>query len=196
LKNIDERSNEVGFIGRLEEEKGIIDFIKLVRLVVIKAKQFKINVSFYVVGNGKLELLVKNTVARFLSEGINIRFHGFIENKLLPNVLNETKILVLPYKSPAEGIPTTILEAFACGTPVIAYDTGLISLIVRNQVTGFVVPRGNYKAVADLILKLLSNQSVLSRISYNQRKFAEASLSFEKAINRYLLLMKRLYSKK
>jgi glycosyltransferase involved in cell wall biosynthesis len=193
FKSIDQRENIIGFIGRLEEDKGVIDFLKISQLVSLKARKTGLDTSFYIAGLGILEKVVRSITARMEDKGISIQYFGFVENDLLPTILNETKILVLPYKSPAEGIPTVVLEAFACGTPIIAYDTGLISSIIRNQITGFIVTKGDYKALADLILKLLSEQLILSQISNNQRKFAESSLNFEKAASRYLLLMKRLY---
>jgi glycosyltransferase involved in cell wall biosynthesis len=193
LKTIDQRENVIGFIGRLEEDKGVIDFIKISQLISLKTRKHGLNARFYIVGSGRLDKVVKSITARMSDKGIDIKFYGFIENDLLPTILNETKILILPYKSPAEGIPTVVLEAFACGVPVIAYDTGLIKSVVINGLTGFVVPLNNYRAIVNLVVQLLSHQELLMNISRIQRKFAEEFLSYEKALERYEVLFTRLW---
>ncbi len=193
LKTIDQRENVIGFIGRLEEDKGVIDFIKISQLVSLKTRKHGLNARFYIVGSGRLDKVVRSITARMSDKGMDIKFYGFIENDLLPTLLNETKILILPYKSPAEGIPTVVLEAFACGVPVIAYDTGLIKSVVINELTGFVVPINNYKAIVNLVVQLLSHRELLMNISRIQRKFAEEFLSYEKALERYEVLFTRLW---
>jgi glycosyltransferase involved in cell wall biosynthesis len=193
LKTIDQRENVIGFIGRLEEDKGVIDFIKISQLISLKTRKHGLNARFYIVGSGRLDKVVRSITARMSDKGMDIKFYGFIENDLLPTILNETKILILPYKSPAEGVPTVVLEAFACGVPVIAYDTGLIKSVVINELTGFVVPINNYKAIVNLVVQLLSHRELLMNISRIQRKFAEEFLSYEKALERYEALFTRLW---
>jgi glycosyltransferase involved in cell wall biosynthesis len=193
LKTIDQRENVIGFIGRLEEDKGVIDFIKISQLISLKTRKHGLNARFYIVGSGRLDKVVRSITAKMSDKGMDIKFYGFIENDLLPTLLNETKILILPYKSPAEGIPTVVLEAFACGVPVIAYDTGLIKSVVINELTGFVVPINNYKAIVNLVVQLLSHRELLMNISRIQRKFAEEFLSYEKALERYEVLFTRLW---
>jgi len=192
LKTIDKRENIIGFIGRLEEDKGVIDFIKISQFISLKTRKSNLNARFYIVGSGRLDKVVRSITARMNDKGVNIQFYGFVENDLLPTIFNETKILILPYKSPTEGVPTVVLEAFACGVPIIAYDTGLIKSVVINGVTGFVVQLNNYKAIADLAVQLLSHHELLVNISRNQRKFAENFLSYEKASERYSILFAKL----
>jgi len=192
LRSITQRENVIGFIGRLEEEKGIIDFIKIIKIVAHTAKASGIDVKFYIVGGGRLELLVRDMITKLLREGINVKFYGFVEHHLLPSILSEIKILALPYKSHMEGIPSVIMEAFACGTPIVAYDTGLISSIILNGKNGFIVTRNSYRDMATVIIESLKNPETLEIISQSERKTAENLFSFEAAVKRYFLLLRRL----
>jgi glycosyltransferase involved in cell wall biosynthesis len=192
LKGVMQRENIIGFIGRLEEEKGIMDFIKIMPIV---AKALKNDVRFYIVGGGILEPQIKNVALKFLSKGIDVKFYGFLEHDLLPYVLNEMKILLLPYKSPLEGVPTVLLEAFACGTPIIAYNFGIIGCIIINGKTGYLVPQNSYSDLAITVINILTNPTSLNIISQNERKIATTYFSYKAAINRYSALMQRLLVK-
>jgi glycosyltransferase involved in cell wall biosynthesis len=78
--------------------------------------------------------------------------------------------------SRAEGVPTTILEAMACGIPVIATDVGAVSEIIENGVTGRVVPPYDPKAAADAILHFLQNPAT---------RVAMGSAARARAVERY-----------
>jgi glycosyltransferase involved in cell wall biosynthesis len=62
--------------------------------------------------------------------------------------------------SEIDNQPLSILEAFACGLPVVTTDAGGIPDIVRNGDTGFVVRRGDYRGLAEHALRLLKEPDV------------------------------------
>jgi glycosyltransferase involved in cell wall biosynthesis len=74
--------------------------------------------------------------------------------------------------SQAEGLPLVILEAMACGKPVVATDVGGISEIIEDQRTGLLVPQKSSERLAKALLSLLSSASKAEEISRAGRGFA------------------------
>jgi glycosyltransferase involved in cell wall biosynthesis len=127
-KRLDERTNLVGFIGRIKKEKGVVEFVKAIPLIAGETE----DVEFLIGGSGDLLGWVKEECKRIESENnIKITITGFIEEEEFPNYLNGLKVLVLPTRH-AEGLPTIILEAMACGTPVIVTPVGCIPDLIQD----------------------------------------------------------------
>lgn len=66
--------------------------------------------------------------------------------------------------SEIDNQPLSILEAFACGLPVVTTDAGGIPFVVTNQETGLLVQRGDYEAIAARAIHLLENQVLAEKI--------------------------------
>jgi len=67
--------------------------------------------------------------------------------------------------SKIDNQPLSILEAFACGLPVVTTDAGGIPDIVTDENTGFLVPVGDHEALASRALKLLEDQSIATKMT-------------------------------
>ena len=76
----------------------------------------------------------------------------------------------------SEGVPTVILEAMACGVPVVSTDVGAVREVVEDGVTGFVVPPLDAEAIADATLRILGDDTLRSRMGKVAR---------ERAVERY-----------
>jgi glycosyltransferase involved in cell wall biosynthesis len=72
----------------------------------------------------------------------------------------------------SEGIPTVILEAMACGIPVVTTDVGAVREVVEDGVTGFIVPALNPQAIAEATLRLLGDEQQCSRMGVVARQHA------------------------
>lgn len=79
-------------------------------------------------------------------------------------------IFVMP--SRIEGIPTSVLEAMACGLPVIATDVGAVREVIDDGSTGRVVEPEDCAAIADAIIELLENQSARTQMGARARRRA------------------------
>ena len=79
----------------------------------------------------------------------------------------------------SEGVPTVILEAMACGVPVVATDVGAVAEVVDDGVTGFVVPPLRPQALADATLRLLGDPDLRARMSLAAREQAVARFDVE-----------------
>ena len=88
-----------------------------------------------------------------LGIGDLVTFLGRRSQEALPYYYASADVVVMP--SLYESFGMVALEAMACGTPVVASDVGGLSYIVRNGETGYLVPEGDPRALADCLGQLL-----------------------------------------
>lgn len=86
----------------------------------------------------------------------------------------------------AENFPNTILEAFACGKPVIATDVGGISEQVAEGVTGWLIPAGDANAMAERILRLMRNKELHTQMATNAVVVAQQRFDLKLQVDAYL----------
>lgn len=101
---------------------------------------------------------------------LQIRDAGARVAALLPGF----DVLALSSVPRSEGMPTVILEAMACGLPVVATDVGAVRELVRDGETGFVVAPGDDAALADSLAALSDDSELRTRMGEaGRRRFAE-----------------------
>lgn len=175
-----QRDDVIGFIGRLDEEKGI-------RKLAAVAKQLPDGVTFRFVGNGPLyDWLESELIAEIESGAVTLT--GWVDHDDIPTELNRMKLLVMP-SQPTEGLPTTILESLACGTPAYATPVSGVPDVVQQGETGFLMETTEPMAVVADIRSILREPSELSEISVGGRKYIETEYSFDAAVERYKKLL-------
>ncbi len=91
-----------------------------------------------------------------------------------------------------EGMPLSIMEAWAAGKPVVATDVLGTREIVQDGVTGILVPSDNPEALASALLKVIEDTSLRSTLADNGRKLAFEKCSIEQMIGKYELLYREL----
>lgn len=119
------------------------------------------NLHFLIVGDGPLKSKMIER-AQKLGIGNRFTFTGMVNQKQVNLYLNASDALVLPSKR--EGMPLVILEAFACGKPVIASRVGGIPEIVRNGRNGLLVESGNTAQLANRMV-LISGEALRQKLS-------------------------------
>ena len=134
--------NQLVFVGRVIEQKGILDLINVFNNLGTEYKDLKL----VIIGDGPLRKKIDQIGYK------NIILKGNISNKYIFSELRKSKVFINP--SYSEGMPTTVLEAIAAGVPVIATNTGSTSDIVKKYLF---YPR-DLKALKELILHVLSNR--------------------------------------
>jgi len=174
-KTIDERLNVVGYIGRLSAEKGVLNLVDAMPLV----RKKKTEIRFMVCGDGALADQVGNSIKSGGLEDIT-EFTNWIPHEDVPRYLNDLKLLVLP--SFTEGMPNILLEAMACGTPVLSTSVGAVPDIIKDCETGFLLGSNNPTHIADKIIALLNNPELLSKVSLNAYRWVRANFSKEKTV--------------
>lgn len=183
-KKYNERKNIIGFIGRIKREKGIMEFIEAIPYMVEKIE----NIEFLIGGDGDLreEITIKcNKIKKDL--GINITITGWIGDNL-PDYLNELKLLILP--SYSDAFPTIILEAMACGTPVLATSIGGIPDLLKEEETGFILKNNSPDCISITATRILKN-SHIDKVISNARAIIEKKFTYSAAIERYRKILAR-----
>jgi len=92
---------------------------------------------------------------------------GLIPNEKIPEYLAAADCFVLP--SLSEGLGIAILEAQACGVPVIASRVGGISDIIKDGKTGILVEPKNPEAISQAIIKIFSEPEFAQKITQNAK---------------------------
>jgi len=177
-----DRDRVVGFLGRLDEEKSV-------RELAAVAAELPDDVAFRFIGDGDLREWLEAELAAEIERGA-VELTGWVDHDDVPDQLNDLALLVLP-SQPTEGLPTTILEALACGTPVLASPVSGVPDVVREGETGFLLDSREPAALRETILGILERND-LDTISANGRDLIEHEYSFEAACERYKSILKRL----
>jgi glycosyltransferase involved in cell wall biosynthesis len=161
------------YAGRLNEEKGIKILLK-----AFAHSSFRLKIA----GQGPLE----DKVINYCSHFPNLEFKGSLQKKNVLELMQNCTALVFP-SIWLEGMPLTIIEAFACGMPVISSRTGVMSDMITDRYNGILFEPGNEND----LLKALHYWDALTEFekkvySKNARKTYE--LNYSPAINAKQLL--------
>ncbi len=170
------KDNYIVFSGRISEEKGI--------KVLLKAFSFINNITLKIVGSGPLSEEIKTYLPH------NVSYLGFKSKVNLLKIIKKAKVLIMP-SIWYEGFPLTLIEAFQCGTPVIASRIGSLKYLVKHGETGLLFEPGNPKDLAEKVLWLWNHPEERERMARNARKEYEEKYTPEK---NYKMLME-IYEK-
>ena len=172
-RSLAERRSVIGYVGRLSEEKGILQFVRAIPIAINRDP----SLEFVIAGVGPLENTVRDFIKR---SGLAnaIRLTGWIKHDDLPKLLNELKLIVVPSRT--EGLPSTILEAMACGTPVLATRVGAIPDVIKEGETGFIIESDSTESIASNMIRALQTPGI-ERIAIQARDFVQTNFTFENA---------------
>jgi len=175
----EERDRRVGFLGRLDEEKNV-------RELGAVAATLPEDVTFTFVGDGDLRGWLEDRLADEIAAG-GVEMRGWVDHDDVPAELDRLRLVVL-VSEPTEGLPTAILEALACGTPVLATPVSGVPDVVREGETGFLLQDTAPEAVEDRIRTILDRDDLPS-VSARGRELVETEYSFEAAKRRYTRIL-------
>ena len=184
IKGLKNRKELVGYVGRYSEEKGIINFVDALPMILNGTNNIKILIG----GGGPLLNEIKEKVKKYQDKGANLI--DWIPYGELPNYLNELKLLILP--SYTEGLPNIVLEAMACGTPVLATPVGGVPDLIKDGETGFVMEENSPECIAENILRVLDRPDLVT-IARNAQVLIEKEYTYETALKRYQEILRRFY---
>ena len=167
-----ERKCRIGYVSSLVTEKGINEFLESIPEILKERNDLEIIIG----GEGPLQ----STVEKKCNKYINVKFLGWIPHENLSNYLNELRLLVFP--SYSEGVPNIVLEAMACGTPVLATPVGGIPGIIKDGDTGFLLKSNSSAHIAAKVIELINMPNLLGKVSTNAYVYVRENFSFEKTI--------------
>jgi len=181
-KPLDQRDSLVGYIGRLSQEKGILNFLE----AIPKAVETRQETTFLIGGDGQLRPRVEEYANKLSNK---VKFVGWIPHDELPGYLNELRLLVVP--SYTETGPYIAFEAMACGTPVLGTHVGLMADLLSDGENGFIMENNSPECIAENIIRAL-NHPDLEQVGRNARNLAEREFTFEKAVDSYRGILENL----
>lgn len=132
-----------------------------------RAAAKRADLRLLVAGDGVLLPALKKR-AEQLGLAERVRFAGRIEHERLPDYYGAADLFLL--LSEYENFSNTVLEAMACGLPVVATDVGGFPLQVREGVNGHLVPSGDLAALEAAILKLAGDADARERMGSANRE--------------------------
>lgn len=160
------KENRICFVGRLEKQKNLFNLIKAVS---------NLGAKLIIFGNGSLEDKLRSLAPS------NVEFKGNIPNRSLALELNKCRLFILP--SFYEGCPKVLLEAMACGLPVIGADVYGIKEIIKHKESGYLC-KTDAVSIRKAILEVLSDRELQEKMGKNARKTIVENFSLEKIITR------------
>ncbi len=169
--NVEKQPRTVCYVGRLEEQKNLH--------ALVEAMQ-DTGARLILYGEGSLRESLE-TRARDLH--VNVEFRGRIANEDLPHALNACELFILP--SLYEGNPKVLLEAMACGLPVIGTNVDGIASVIEDGKTG-VLCETSPESIRQAITDLLADPTRRARLGAAAREYVLACASLARAIQQEL----------
>lgn len=167
----------IGFVGRMANEKNLFQFIKAVI-------DFDIEVWF--VGYGPQMEQLKE-----FSEGgrAEFKFFGAIPNSELPKLLQQCDMFVFP--SLYEGHPKALIEAMACGLPVLGTRVPGIQEIIVDGKTGLLCET-NAASIREGVQRMLDDTELRARLGKAGRDYVQTHFALERIVDLEMDLLNRL----
>ncbi|MHA1381472.1 MAG: glycosyltransferase family 4 protein [Candidatus Helarchaeota archaeon] len=178
--------NNVLFFGTIRPNKGLEYLLKAEPIIRNQLSDYKIIIA------GKFDDFRR--YQRYINQNSKIEIiNKYIPNCELPKYLNNASFVVLPYLSATQtGI---IPLAYSFGKPVIATKVGSIPEIVEDGINGLLVEPKNEKVLANAIVRLISDDSLVKKMSNNAKNYCKKNLSWDSIAIRTILLYKDLVNK-
>lgn len=146
------------FVGRLEYYKGVDVLLDAWCLIGAKNPDFRL----VLVGAGTAADDLQSRAAKS-PDAARVTFTGFVSEEEKINWMRKASVVVQP--SHKEGWGLTVLEANACGTPVVATDVPGLRDSVQPGVNGLRVPRADAPALAEALTRVLEDSALRSILS-------------------------------
>lgn len=157
------------FVGRINEVKNIDKLLEALTSIS--------DTKLWIIGDGQLRQTLEKQYKHLSNR---VKWLGKINNEDLPLYLNKAKIYIQPSKY--EGHPKTIIEAMACGLPVIGGDSPGIRNMIKHGETGWLT-KTDPQSIRQAIQHLLNNPQLCDTLGQNAREFVVQEYSIDKIVN-------------
>jgi len=170
------KENYILYVGRLSYRKGLFDLLE-------SAKQICQNydIIFVLVGKGELEGKLKKIIREEKLEDKVVLLGHVGREKLIRLYQNAMVFLISSYY---EGLPTVLLEAMACGLPVVATAVSGCVDVVEHRYNGLLIPPKSPEKMTEAITILLEDEELRDMLGKNARKTIEERYTWDSVADR------------
>jgi glycosyltransferase involved in cell wall biosynthesis len=172
--------------ARMLRDKGIVEFVESARSL----RATGVSARFVLVGEtdpGNPTAISVDQLRQWADAG-HVEWWGKRDN--MQEVLAQSHVVCLP--SLREGVPKILIEAAACGRPIVATDAPGCREIVRHGENGLLVPVKNSAALADALRVMVQNPDVRHTMGRKGREIVVEEFSSERVINETLNVYREL----
>ena len=158
---------DIAYMGRLEKMKAVDLFPEMLSML----REETPTLRFLITGDGSLR---ESLLHQFEAKGVSdlVKYRGVVEAEEVPKLLNQSRIFIYPSREEPFGL--SILEAMACGLPVVTSNVFGPREILTDNVDGLMVAPDSAKELADSVHQLLHNDVLRAAIGKNARKTVES----------------------
>lgn len=174
------------FVGRFNAFKNVENLLE----AAARLKQQGIdNFELQLVGDGsRRSNLERLTVENGLTK--QVQFLGWVDRQAIVEVYRQADLFVTA--TTWEGMPNTVLEAMACGLPIVATRASGLSELVQEGVNGYLVKTNDPATLADRLTQLIDNPYERQRMGKESRKIAEREFAWEYIAEQYVQIYSRV----
>lgn len=167
------------FVGRLIYAKGLQDIFPVLKDLIVLEPHLKV----VVVGEGPYQEELKKKAQEEHCEKI-IYFMGGHAQREVQEFLKIADWFVNP--SHSEGLPRSVLEAAAAGLPIVATDAGGTGEIIKDHISGFLVPIQNSKKIRKALIKIIQNPSLAKELGAKAQKIVDTNFGWKNLAKAYI----------
>jgi glycosyltransferase involved in cell wall biosynthesis len=167
----------IGIVSRIKEERGHDLLIQAFRKVSVDHPAARL----LIVGRGELTEALKEAHQDLIRDG-RLHFMGYRKEDL-PNILNALMVKVLLAEG-SDGTCRAVLEAKACGTPVIAAEVGVMPELVMDGKTGLLVRQNDVEYLEVALRSALEHPERMKEMGQEARRVTLENNTIEQAANR------------
>jgi len=172
-------------VARLIEKKGIGDLIRACQILRERGRSLRLEI----IGKGPLLVSLKTQVHLLNLQDI-VRFRGALAQEAVREAYRQAEIFALPCviseDGDRDGIPTVLLEAMACGLPVVSTGVSGIPELVESGRDGILVEPRNPAMLADALDRLLSNEYLRKKLGAAACAKVTKKFSVERSVTELL----------
>jgi glycosyltransferase involved in cell wall biosynthesis len=182
-----EKPNHLLFVGPISPRKGLLDLLKAMTTVVKEIPTVRLDIVGSVVDKNHFNMLVDYVKDNGLEKTVS--FRGYLSEEELSRKYGETTLFVFPSYEESQGL--VLLEAMACGKPVIASNVGGIPYVVNDQVNGLLFQCGNVDELVQKIILLLKDEGLRRQLKEAARERA-VEFSWSEIAKRTIAIYKKM----
>ncbi|WP_313526395.1 glycosyltransferase [Anaerotignum sp.] len=170
----------IGIVARLEEVKDHDTFL----LAAQEVLNHRNDIDFYIVGDGSLRGHLEER-ANVLGIKDHVIFTGFVKD--VERIESALDLNVITSKH--EALCLSVIESMSAGIPAVGTDSGGVNEVIRHGENGYLVPVGDWKALAQRMLEVLADEGEYLKMAMKARAWAQEHFTAQKMTSR----IERLY---